>query len=435
MGEEIRIESVKIVHHDLHSGEYRLLADFFRLVGSFVCECTLKENPKEAFDVVIVIKYDVPEEKIKMFEGKGTLAVLDPLDMLQAGPENKKSYIKGCLDKIFYLQQGMESGSQVSDREELNRLRAIADVYVEHQIMESRCSSMYLYEQRDVVINAQLRYAEAYKRIRKLSEETNRSSRYVEFARLDLARLLNETNNLLDEIPVFSCERLLESAERLEEKHRGFCNVCVLQGMIAELSVYTKNKAAEYYKQALDEMDGRPYASYANYRLGRFYEKERRNWDAAMVYYEQSSRLNPYGYRILFKMGMYYRERGNDRKAIECFYEICRQLKGREAENYLQQREYEYLYKSYQELGGIYEEQGRYEDAADAYEHSIQIIEKTKKKPWNRLYREIFGEDAERYLVMLEQRWPLDEVWKHLVQVYDYLGKEDKSEQVRARFT
>ena len=52
------IFSVKIIHHELVGFEYRLLADYFRLVGSFICDCTLKTDPKGDFDVVVIIDGD-----------------------------------------------------------------------------------------------------------------------------------------------------------------------------------------------------------------------------------------------------------------------------------------------------------------------------------------------------------------------------------------
>ena len=51
--------SIKIIHKWEHAKEYRLLADYFRLIGVFVCDCTLKrEKFSDDFDFVFLLDKD-----------------------------------------------------------------------------------------------------------------------------------------------------------------------------------------------------------------------------------------------------------------------------------------------------------------------------------------------------------------------------------------
>ena len=94
------IFSVKIIHHELVGFEYRLLADYFRLVGSFICDCTLKTDPKGDFDVVVIIDGDNSlKEKIKQLKLSYPNAIC--LGRVEdSSEEGWKNYLTECLQKI-----------------------------------------------------------------------------------------------------------------------------------------------------------------------------------------------------------------------------------------------------------------------------------------------------------------------------------------------
>ena len=96
------IGAVKIVHDEMCGGEYRLLADFFRLVGSYVCNCELKpEEGSASFDVVILIKKNLGEQIVRSFQEKyETVIELDPIESMNDN-QVKKSYLAKCLSEIY----------------------------------------------------------------------------------------------------------------------------------------------------------------------------------------------------------------------------------------------------------------------------------------------------------------------------------------------
>lgn len=86
----------------------------------------------------------------------------------------------------------------------------------------------------------------------------------------------------------------------------------------------------------------------------RFYEKVLGKIEEANELYNISLEINPLEYRALYKLAMESKRKEEYFEAIEFFKRICNILKEKEKENYLQPKEYEYLFKAYLELSRIY---------------------------------------------------------------------------------
>lgn len=430
MMEHTLLRTVKIVHSQLNGGEYRLLADFFRIIGCFVSECTLEEEPQEKFDLTIVIGklfHEENKEKIEKFPNQDRMIIIDLFEESMKEECIRKEqpcikYLQDCLSKIPKCE-----GISLMD-DELTNLNQLAGIYVENELMQSRCTASYMFDDKEIVQEAQKKYAEAFVKVKELSDKTKQRNSYVEFMRIDLARLLNETNSFRDERFLFDINKLLDYADHLHEKYPDFHNLYIYQGLLAELDRYTADQANEYYQKALEQIGGREYAVYANYRLGRYYERRRRNSEKALQYYKEANRLNRHSYRTLYKLGMYHRDHNEPSEAIRYFSLIITDLSYKKDNNYLQQKEYEYLYKAYCLLGNIYEKQEKYQDAIEQYEEAMKVIVMLDRDD-NRWYREIFGTEAKKYLKSIKKRWPLNTVWECLMRIYLILGNQEKMQE------
>lgn len=407
------IDSIKIIHHELHGGEYRLLADFFRLIGSYVGECRLRDGEKKTdFDVVIIIDNHLPDGKLEELKNRyPNHVILDGLDF-EASNLNavKKQYLHSCLDKIAGQ---IEKPSVVED------LKKVADVYVEKEIMQSRCSALYLNTEVDIVKKAQENFAWAYEQIFKLAKDND--LKYLQYAKINLASMLNELSVFLNERKIFNTRKLIEAGNELLQTEK-FSNVYILQGMIAEMDAFYSTEAGDYYEMAIDSIAGKSYANYVYYRLGRYFEKIAGDEEQALANYELSVEANRYDYRSTYKLAMWHRNKGDNTRAEKYFNKIRVILRSSATENYLQQREYEYLYKVNYNLAQIYEEQKYYDKALEAYQDVIRIVKQISEE--NRLYDEIFDGEAERYKECLKKKLLLDPVLKKILLLNDIKARE-----------
>ena len=185
----------------------------------------------------------------------------------------------------------------------------------------------------------------------------------------------------------------LDQALKLEP---AFNNAYLLKGMIVELDSDLKEDAEAYYSIALEQMYGKRYASYPYYVVGRYYEKVKKDRDKATELYTRSLNLNNFEYRAIYKLAMLEKKKEKYTSALERFKMICNILSDKEAENYLQPREYEYLFKAYLEMGTIYGDYlfdiERYKESVLKRDELCDIVRDTRKE--NRAYDEIFKGSA-----------------------------------------
>ena len=341
------ISSVKIIHHELVGFEYRLLADYFRLVGSFICDCTLKTDPKGDFDVVVIIDGDNSlKEKITQLKLSYPNAIC--LGRVEdSSEEGWEDYLIKCLQEI-------KKNFTVCSEENFEILKEIAHVYIEYDLMRARVNfSYFVDEKKENIQKAQDKFVGAYlKLFQDRTEDAISKSKYLMFTRIDLARLSNETCVFLRQEFLFDTKKCMEQLDQLLKMDVTFVNAYVLKGFLAELDRHYKEEAKAYYQKAIDQIEEQPYSSYVCYRQGRFYEKVE----------------------------------GNN--------------------NYLQEKEYEYLFKAYHEMGVIYERHlNNREEAEKAFEKRREVCDLERMENQNELYIQIFGkEESKKYLNMTQTK-------------------------------
>ncbi len=395
------IFSVKIIHHELVGFEYRLLADYFRLVGSFICDCTLKTDPKGDFDVVVIIDGDNSlKEKIKQLKLSYPNAIC--LGRVEdSSEEGWKNYLTECLQKI-------KVNSTVCSEEDFRILKEIAYVYIEYDLMRARVSfSYFVDEKKENIQKAQDKFVGAYlKLFQDRTEDAISKSKYLMFTRIDLARLSNETCVFLRQELLFDTKKCMEQLDQLLKMDVTFVNAYVLKGFLAELDRHYKEEAKAYYQKAIDQIGEQPYSSYVCYRQGRFYEKVEGNWNEAEKYYRKAYTANKLEYRAIYKIMQIELQQGKWLEAIESCKNIINILNKKYQENYLQEKEYEYLFKSYHEMGIIYERHlNNREEAEKAFRKRREVCDLERMEKQNELYIQIFGEEeSKKYLKMTQTK-------------------------------
>mgnify|MGYP004564076899 CR=1 FL=1 len=386
------LESVKIIHSWNQIKEYRFLADYFRLLGVHVCDCTLKsERLSPDFDAVIILKNSIDNDSLEILEEHYPNAIEIEASNEEIEADFNANYLKDILKVI---NEKVRSLSDV----EVEIMKQIAEIYSEYNLSYHRNAYNYFYNNQTIVRHAQDAFIDAYIEVNK-SVANKKETVHWFYSAAYLSRCINETCVFLDQSFLLSISNAMDFLDQALKLEPTFNNAYLLKGMIAELDSNLKKDAEAYYSIALEQMYGKRYASYPYYIVGRYYEKVKKKREKAVELYTRSLNLNNFEYRAIYKLAMLERKKEKYTSALERFKMICNILSDKQAENYLQPREYEYLFKAYLEMGTIY---GDYLFDIEHYKESVRkrdelcdmVRDITKQ---NRAYDEIFKESARKF--------------------------------------
>ena len=180
-------------------------------------------------------------------------------------------------------------------------------------------------------------------------------------------------------------------------------------GITAELYRDIRKDAGAYYKIALEQLYEKPYASYSYYVIGKYYEKSRK-MSKAVELYTWSLRLNNFEYRVIYELAVHDIRNKNYKGALERLKMIHNILNKKEVANYLQPKEYTYLFKIYLELENVYGDKffeiQKYKESVQRRDKLCDMVRNTKRE--NRAYNEIFGKSAQTFR---------KETYNHLIDI------------------
>lgn len=420
------IDSVKIIHDRLTGGAYRFLSDFFRFVGLFVFECIMEENQiATEYDAVILIKKNIPEKDIENLKKKYPGIIVWEDDTLKYRQESLEQLIAELIEQ--------NPGDNRTEMDKVKEDLSVAGmIYSCYDLMSERNSYSYLYTNKDLVEDAKYVFLDAYEEVTNYYNKMNGDvSRYFFFFRMEIIRCINETCWYLRERKFFDTKAVLNCIQDNMAKYANYSNFNILMGMLCELDIQYHIDAESYFKIALETVKTKAYGSFCYYKLGRYYERTEENWEKAIEYYQQAHLLNGKAYRVLYKIGVYYENIKNPQRALDYYKRICVILEEKEKGNYLQEKEYEYLYKSFYRIGEITREAGQYTEAVRYYQRMIKLNKKLDEE--NPLYKEIYGDGERDCRMATKKRLGLVRTYENLINVYKKTGEESKiSEVMRA---
>lgn len=158
-----------------------------------------------------------------------------------------------------------------------------------------------------------------------------------------------------------------------------------------------------------ENKDEKPYASYSYYVIGKYYEKSRK-MSKAVELYTWSLRLNNFEYRVIYELAVHDIRNKNYKGALERLKMIHNILNKKEVANYLQPKEYTYLFKIYLELENVYGDKffeiQKYKESVQRRDKLCDMVRNTKRE--NRAYDEIFGKSAQTFR---------KETYNHLIDI------------------
>ena len=399
--------SVKIIHKWEHAKEYRLLADYFRLIGVFVCDCTLKrEKFSDDFDFVFLLdkdfdKKDIEEVK-RQYSTEGKPLKIIKLEELKnvtlneeskEGKEKLKNYIYECLNKL-------EKVIPVPDKnvvdKEMKILKEIADIYVKHRL----CYYLNMYRcipnKRETVQKAQDSFVNAYINLAENEPKTSQ----VYYALANLAKYMNRTCALLGEEFLLETDMILEWIDQALELEPIFDNAYLLKALVTEMDPAYKIQSKIYYENAMERIGKKSYSSYSHYLEGKYYEMILNETSRAKICYTKSLEINKLEYRTLYRLAIIYEKEKEYIKAIEALKSICNILNEPETGKKLQPKEYEYLLKAYYERAKI---QGYYLFNKKEYDANVESVRQLLDLKDSSVYEDLFGEEGKEIMNQMNQ--------------------------------
>lgn len=420
------LDSIKIVHDRLTGGEYRFLSDFFRFIGVFVFDCVMEESQVPTdYSAVIIIEKNISPKDLENLKSNYPNAV-----SLEEPFSRETPRLAWLTSLLYELIKKDNVDNQLERQREINDIVEAASIFDDCDLMKERNSYAYLYTNRDLVENARVAFLNAYERAANYNNQKNGEiSRYFFFFRMEIIRCVNETCRFLQKHNFFDTKAVLNYIQDYITRYFEHSNFDILMGMLCELDKQYVTDAGRYFYRASEGVSTKAYGSFCYYKLGRYYEKIEGNWERAIGYYQKAYQLNSKSYRILYKIGMYYEVKKEPQRALDNYKRICEILRDKEERNYLQEKEYEYLYKTYFRMGEISREAKHYGEAIRDY---YAIIELNKKLDMpNKIYEEIYGiENEKEHREATKKRLGLNKIYERLIMVYKDIGQEDKISEI-----
>lgn len=402
------ITAVQIIHDELQGAEYYFLSEYFRWAGSYVYGYETDADWSK-FNVIIVIKPQLEQKTLdeleKKAENNDTDKIIIFLDAMNE--DNKEAYLDKCIEQIIGKD---DSNSDVCT------LKALKELYVQYDLGGLKRTCNWFKEKKEVLQNVQDKLVDIYHDLSQKASNLvkyGEISKYFIYAKNELAYWINKTCFYLRQDLLFDTEKCIKQLDYILKIDPSFTNVYILKGFLASLDLHFKMDCKGYYHVAIDKLEGCPYADYVLWQQGRFYERELHSLEEAKKYYERAVQANHKEYRAYYKIAQIYENKKEHLAAIEQYTIVCNILNNKKKHNYLNEVEYEYLYKSYYLMSTIYKDYLNNEQLANEMLHerdniynlvrqaSLQIIK-------NELYHQLYGKDANAYLELTYDKLSTD---------------------------
>lgn len=369
------IETAAVIHSELESGIYHLLADYLRFCGVSVYNYAVTEETKIKltydFSAVFIDRTALQNVSVSLGstlrqdgdEGdvSNRLIVIkeSSVDWNKQEDDEKNertSFLLRLVDRLNNTDL-----LQDNDRDVLSWL---AELYVKHEILKNRVILQMFLGTPRFLRAARRHFFEAYLELITDDKAAQwRENPYCWFSVRYLERMLNESCGFLKEDMLLDTEDVVKRIEQMKERYHGHrqyqAKLYFTMAHFYECDFYRQRKCIEPYEKGFKCALDTPFDYYASYRLGRCLEKYRDSWDSAFTYYQKSLKSAPNEYRTAFKVAIYHWKQKKDvEAACDYFLSIDRILHQRYENNVMQPREAEYLYKAWFFMGQMIEENG-----------------------------------------------------------------------------
>lgn len=472
-----KFRSVKITHDILHRIDFSYIAEFFRFMGILVCEDILIEYGKNK----------TPEEKeaekntvysAEIYIGKREINCNEAIELGSTEMEYQNK-LKGLSGKTIFLYDDPQIESRIKERcpEEVlpsfsisceengvqkqilarllnnildviydkqdenavsvSELNDLINIYVDRKLWLHSMNMQYYAGRSSVAVSeAKTAFLDIYNDLKGVldSKEMGLEKRLYKYAVLWCAVKINDACKYEDEILYFPISYVAEKCRSLCAAYPDFGNAKVLLGLCYEPSSNSANEALAAFDSALNEMRSECFASAIYYRIGKRYEPYPDKREYVKKAYESAYQRKT-KFRIIFKLAIGARDRGDIEGALEWFDEIRNKLKLKQKLHFLDPLELEYLFKAYVHKCYLYYKEDDVRAAIREGEEAIKIKnivenEETNNSE-NHYFAKFYGADSDKYRKILAARFSINVINKMLAECYSKILDEERAQEYR----
>ena len=365
-------------------------------MGIFVCNATYQDNQLEdaRFDLVIYIKNDNSSEenqaKIERIFGNKLCIIKGRTSFSKLADDE---YRRNVMQLFFTFIKDSEYFLMKEDIEDWNNL---LDIFFEYRFIKHRRFA-YFRDDKKYATDAKdsfLKMAVSISNLLLNVQKSGRQSRYLDYATLYLAYLINECCSYLRQNFFFDSKKLYDLIQQSAIRYNDFENYYLLMAFLTELDSSQTLKGELCYQTATTKLNGFSYANYAYYRYGRYCEIALKDEGKARDYYVRAYNANPREYRAIYKIGYFAIKDRQYEEAKIYFRKILSLLEGKFKYNILQENEYDYYYKCCKVLENIEISTGDRQMAEYYRGKAEELLKKIKDGSPNQNYVISFNEEA-----------------------------------------
>lgn len=241
-------------------------------------------------------------------------------------------------------------------------------------------------------------YYDCYTDLYDYEEEDN--AIYIEYAKINCARLMNEVCQSMGMTDYFKQKVLMKQAEQLTEQNPEFTMGKILAGFCGIKKQDLWCEGSRYLDEAIKKEEKNPCINFVRYAYGHFLECGQKEFDAAEEQYKRMRQIDSNEYRVSFKEGRKWFREENYLEAKISFHKVTDILNERRI--YFPVDE-EYEYKSWTFLEWIAEVY--LDDRAEAKECRKRTDKILEELPENLKYlKEFFGTDYLDYAELISKK-------------------------------
>lgn len=388
--------SLRILRDEERCVEALYLKQYFEFCGIYVQECILSgtyrygDEAREKVNVNIwLLKNSILETE--MFECDCSIDLFEK----KINRETFRNAVGSLLQKLTDHKIVKEKS-----RQSFERLLEIfvAQNYAVHNFAR-RSFLKYLPADRKSDI-AQM-YYNCYTDLYQYEEECEEGNTiYIDFAKLNSARIMNEVCQSMGKTDFFRQEVLMEKAERITEQNPDFTMGKVLAGFCGIKKSGLRREGSRCLEEAIKKEEKNPCINFVRYAYGHFLECQQEDYAAAAEQYQRMGQTDPNDYRVSFKEGRkWFREK--DYQGAKCsFQNVLDMLAKRK---FCLPIDEEYGYKSWtflEWIAGVYTEDSK--QAQDYNKKSDEILNKLQEN--QKHLKEFFGTDYSDYVELISKK-------------------------------
>ena len=210
-----------------------------------------------------------------------------------------------------------------------------------------------------------------------IDKENKNDSYYYRFALIHLKHELNCIGELMSGKFIIYAEDLLKQSKRLRSDYPDRIRIDYLQATICETDSLFLWDAEAYYLKAILKFEKKypikKSGYFLYYKLGKYYEKKRKNIEKAEIYYRLAVQYNPTEFRSLYKIGKIEEQKRHYNAAAKAANDIIKNVLNGYELFQLMPKQQIYIYKSYVLLGDIFSRRGFYTHAIVGYKRALKV--------------------------------------------------------------